>query len=213
MKHFSVFLFAALMCAPAAMAQKWEVGVGVGGAFYNSQTFTSPAGSANASLDRGIVASAWVGNNPRAHFGGELRYDFGRSDLKLSSGGTNATFSAVTHAIHYDILWHFASDESGIRPFVAVGAGVKAFDGTGKEIPNQPLSSIGLLTKTNQIRPLISIGGGVKVRVGSRAQLRLEVHDYLTPFPNKVIAPALGAKGGSGWLMDFVPMVAIAFAF
>src|SRR5260370_22800160 len=139
MKHFSVFLFAALMCAPAAMAEKWEVGVGVGGAFYNSQTFTSAAGSANASLDRGIVASAWLGNNSSGHFGGELRYDFGRSDLKLSSGGTNATFGAVTHAIHYDIVWNFASDESAIRPFVAVGAGVKAFDGTGKEIPNQQI--------------------------------------------------------------------------
>jgi hypothetical protein len=213
MKHFSVFLFAALVCAPAAMAQKWEVGAGVGGAFYNSQTFTSAAGSANASLGTGIVASAWIGNNPRAHFGGELRYEFGSSDLKLSSGGSNATFSAVTHAIHYDIVWHFATDEASIRPFVAAGAGVKDFIGTGTEIPNQPLSSIGLLTKTSQIRPLISIGGGVKFRVGSRAVLRLEVHDYLTPFPNKVIAPALGAKGGSGWLMDFVPMVAIAYTF
>src|SRR5260370_8557157 len=195
------------------MGEKWEVGGGVGGAYYNCQTFTSAAGSANASLDRGIVASAWVGNNPRAHFGGELRYDFGRSDLKLSSGGTNATFSAVTHAIHYDILWHFASDESGIRPFVAVGAGVKAFDGTGKEIPNQPLSSIGLLTKTNPIRPLISIGCPPQVPARPRAHLPLEVHDYLTPFPNNVIAPALGAKGGSGWLMGFVPMAAVAFTF
>ena len=130
-------MFAALACAPAAMAQKWEVGVGVGGAFYNSQTFTSPAGSANASLGSGMVVSAWVGNNPRAHFGGELRYDFGSSDLKLSSGGANATFGAVTHAIHYDIVWHFASDESGIRPFIAAGAGVKDFVGTGKEGPTR----------------------------------------------------------------------------
>src|SRR5260370_29933696 len=119
MKHFSVFLFAALACATAAMAQKWEVGVGVGGAFYNSQTFTSAAGSANASLDRGIVASAWGGDNPRAHFGGELRYCFGRSDLKLSSGGTNATFRALTPSLHFGILWAFAFDASGIRPFVA----------------------------------------------------------------------------------------------
>ena len=214
MKHLSAVLFAAaVMCAPVALAQKWEVGVGVGGAFYNSQTFTSSAGNANASLGMGFVASAWVGNNPKAHFGGELRYDFGSSDLKLSSGGTTATFGGVTHAIHYDIVWHFSSDESSVRPFIAAGAGVKDYVGTGNEIPNQQLQSIGLLTKTSQITPLISVGGGVKMRIGTRAQLRLEVHDYLTPFPNKVIAPALGAKGGSGWLMDFVPMVAISFAF
>src|SRR5229473_1953159 len=175
MKHFSIFLFAALACAPAAMAQKWEVGVGVGGAFYTSQTFTN------------AVGSAWLGNNPRAHFGGEIRYDFEHTNLRLSSGGANATFGAVTHAIHYDIVWHFTSDEASIRPFVAAGAGVKMFSGTGTEIPNQPLSGIGLLTKTSQTTPLISIGGGVKFHVGSRVQLRLEVHDYLTPFPTKVI--------------------------
>jgi hypothetical protein len=213
MKHFPVFLFAALACAPAALAQKWEVGVGVGGAFYNSQTFTNGAARANASLNSGMAASAWFGNNPSAHFGGEIRYDFEHNDLKLSSGGTNATFGAITHAIHYDIVWHFTSDEAGIRPFVSAGAGVKMFSGTGKEVPNQPLSNIGLLTKTNQTTPQISIGGGVKFRIGSRMQLRVEAHDYLTPFPTKVIAPALGSKGGSGWLMDFVPMAALAFTF
>jgi hypothetical protein len=213
MKHFSVFLFAALVCAPAAMAQKWEVGVGVGGAFYTSQTFTNAIGSANASLNNGLVASAWLGSNTRAHFGGEIRYDFEHTNLRLTSGGSNATFGAVTHAIHYDVLWHFASDEASVRPFVAAGAGVKMFSGTGTEIPNQPLAGIGLLTKTNQTTPLISFGGGVKFHIGNRIQLRVEVHDYLTPFPTKVIAPSLGSKGGSGWLMDFVPMAALSFTF
>ena len=34
--------------APPAMAQKWEVGGGVGGGFYTSQDVTAPGGSASA---------------------------------------------------------------------------------------------------------------------------------------------------------------------
>ena len=41
---------------------------------------------------------------------------------------------------------------------------------------------------------------------------RVEVHDFLTPFPKQVIAPNQGAKVG-GWLQDFVPMVGISYLF
>jgi hypothetical protein len=54
-------------------------------------------------------------------------------------------------------------------------------------------------------------GAGLRVRLSDHLMLRLEVHDYLTPFPNKVIAPAAGAKVG-GWLQDFVPSVGLSFA-
>jgi hypothetical protein len=74
----------------------------------------------------------------------------------------------------------------------------------------QPLSSAAFLTKTNQIEGLISVGGGLKWTVGQNSLLRLEVHDYLTPFPKNVIAPAAGSKVG-GWLQDFV--VSVGFSF
>jgi len=208
MKHISVLLF--LVCAPAAMAQKWEVGAGVGGAFYNSQTFSNAvAGNANASLATGVVASAWLGNNSQGRWGGELRYDYENTSLKLSSGSTTASFAGDTQAIHYDVLYHFASQEASVRPFVAAGAGIKVFQGTGKESVYQPLQNIGLLTKTNDLTALVSVGGGVKFNFGSRIQLRLEVHDYMSPFPIKVIAPNQGTKTSGGWLMDFVPMAAL----
>src|SRR5260370_35823480 len=87
--------------APAAVAQKWEFGGGVGGGFYTSQDVTSPGGSAAAKIQRNIAGSAWLGNNGHGRIGGELRYDYQRGDLQLSSGGTQATFGAQTHAIHY----------------------------------------------------------------------------------------------------------------
>src|SRR6266481_9452339 len=88
MKHFTLvlFLIAALACAPAALAQKWEIGVGAGGSVYTSQTVKSAIANADASLASGLAVSAWLGNNSGRLLGGELRYDFENSDLKLKSG-------------------------------------------------------------------------------------------------------------------------------
>jgi len=213
MKHFAVVLFLApLAFAPAALAQRWEVGVAGGGSFYSSQTVQNPAGNGSASLSNGFGVSAWLGNNTSNFIGGELRYDYEHSDLHLSSGGTSVNFGGMTNAVHYDVLVHFAPSESHVRPFVAAGAGVKLFSGTGTEQPFQPLSNLALLTKTSQVEPVISVGGGVKVSISKSAMLRLEVHDYLSPFPKDVIAPAAGSKI-NGWLSDFVVSGGLSFAF
>jgi len=213
MKHFShIAFYVALAAAPAAFAQKWEVGVGGGGAFYTSDTFTNPAGNASGKLANGFAVSGWLANNSGHFLGGELRYDYEQSDLKLSSGGTTVSFGAHTNAIHYDFVLPFAPKESNFTPYVAAGAGVKVYTGTGKEQAFQPLSNIALLTKTNQLEPMISVGGGVKFNVATNVQFRVEIHDYLTPFPKSVIAPASGSKVG-GWLSDFVAMAGLSFGF
>jgi hypothetical protein len=212
-RYFRISLFVlAIAGAPLASAQKWEVGVGIGGSFYTSQTFTSAVAKADASLTNGIAASVWLGNNSGNLLGGELRYDYENTNLKLSSGNSSASFGAQTNAFHYDFLLHLAPRSSPIRPFVAAGGGVKVYRGTGAEQPFQPLSNLGLLTKTGDVKGLISVGAGIKFNVGRVLQFRVEVHDYMTPFPNKVIAPVEGVKAG-GWLQDFVPMGALALTF
>jgi hypothetical protein len=40
--------------------------------------------------------------------------------------------------------------------------------------------------------------------------MRMEFRDYVTPFPEKIIAPAPGAKYGK-ILNDFVPMASISY--
>ncbi len=214
MKHFLPFTFLTLLAAtPAAFAQNWEVGVAGGGNFYTSQTFTNPAGNAAAKLASGFIVSAWLGNNTSGQIGGELRYDYEHSDLKLSSNGTSVNFGgAQTNAIHYDMVLRFASHEARVSPFIVAGAGIKGYTGTGKEEVFQPLSNIALLTKTTQFKPLISVGGGIKFQVASNVQFRVEVHDFLTPFPNQVIVPALGSKIG-GWLSDFTATAGLSFSF
>jgi hypothetical protein len=197
---------------PAALAQRWEIGGAVGGGFYTSNDVTSPAGAASAKIQSNISGSAWVGNNRPGRWGGELRFDYQLGDFKLSQGSQQATFGANSYALHYDVLWHFTESEARVRPFVAVGAGIKVYRGTGTEQVYQPLSNYALLTKDQDLTPLVSVGAGIKMAISSHAQFRVEIRDYLTPFPNKVIVPVANASV-SGWVNDFVPMVGLAYTF
>src|SRR5580700_3680010 len=198
MKLLQMLLVSSAVLTPLAMAQSWEVGGGVGGGFYTSQTVSSPYGSASAKIQTGLAGSAWLGNTWQGRWSGELRYDYQMGDLALSSGGTTATFGAHTQQFHYDILWHATSSESRIRPYVAAGAGVKLYQGTGTQMAYQPLSNIALLTQQQDLTALVSAGAGVKFQLSQHVQIRLDVHDYLTPFPKNVMTPNNGGKVG-GW--------------
>jgi hypothetical protein len=207
--HVLGVCFAAAL-APFAMAQKWEFGGGVGGGFYTSQDVSAPGGSASAKIGSNLAGGIWVANNSQSKWGGELRFDYQLGSLELNGGGSSASFAARSYGIHYDVLWYAAPNGSRVRPFVSGGVGAKVYVGTGAPSAFQPLSNYALLTHDQDILPMISAGGGVKMQVGSRMQLRVELHDYMTPFPKRVITPNTGAKIG-GWLQDFVPSVGISF--
>jgi outer membrane protein W len=214
MKHFLSFMFLALAAAtPAAFAQKWEVGAAAGGSFLTSETITNPAGNADAGRDPGLAVSAWLDNTIGSGlFGGEFRYDHEAGDLKLSSNGTTVKFGSQSNAVHYDVVVNFASSESAVRPFIEGGAGVKWYSGTGTEQVYQPLSNIAVFSDVRDLRALVSVGAGVKFNIAKSVLLRLEVHDYLTPFPTQLIAPMPGSSVG-GWLNDIVVMAGIGYAF
>ena len=202
LRHASIVATAAILGAglPACWAQdseaapRWEIGGLGGGGFYSSASVSGPTGSGDVGIKNSVAVGAFVGNDLYKHLGGELRYEFLPGDLKVSSGGSEATFSGQAHAIHYDFLLHFAPKGSRIRPFVSAGGGVKIYQGTGKATVTQTLSSLALLTNTHQASGLGVFGGGLKAQVSSHLMLRFEVQDFLTPFPKQVIAPAPGAK-------------------
>jgi Outer membrane protein beta-barrel domain len=198
---------------PAAVGQSWEVGGAVGGGFYTSQTITNAtAGNADAKIGAGMAVGTWLGFGANGRWAGEVRYNFQGGDLQLSSGSGNASFGSATHTMTYDFHYQFRTSEDKVRPYVAFGAGMKAYQGNGTEVASQPLSKIALLTKTTEVRPVASFGFGVKARIGANWMLRAEVHDYLSPFPTKVITPNTGSKVG-GWMNDIVPMVGISYVF
>jgi hypothetical protein len=210
MRSVRTLLVCAAVAIPAATAQKWEFGGGVGGGFYTSQDVSLPGSSASAKIASNIAGSAWLVNNKGDHWGGELRVDYQLGDLRLSQGGTQASFGARSYGLHYDVQYHFAPNGSRIRPYVSLGAGIKVYQGTGTEVVFQPLSQYALLTKDQDLTPAISGGFGIKVQLSPHMQLRAEVNDFATPFPKKVIAPNSGASAG-GWMHDFVPMVGISY--
>jgi len=211
--HVHKLIVLAFLSCCALVAQKWEIGAAGGGSFYTSETFTGSVSSADASFTTAIAASAWLGNDSGRYLGGEIRYDFEASDPKLTGGGTKETLAGQTHAIHYDLLFHFAPRTSRVRPFVAVGAGVKLYRGTGQPLAYQgPLENVGLLTPTNDLEPVVSVGAGIKFNLSPSVLLRVDVHDFMTPFPTKVIAPTAGTKAG-GWLQNIVPMFGLSYTF
>jgi len=196
---------------PAAMAQKWEVGVGAGAGIYTPQDVNLPGvDSASAKFKTNAAVSIWVGENMGDRWGGEVRYSYGLGDAQLKKGSTTAVFGAETHTVNYSFLYYTKPSESTMRPFLDAGAGIKFYRGTGTEAVVQPLSQYALLTQANDLTGMVSVGGGVKMKLGTHAWLRLDVHDYMSPFPKQVITPNFGASAG-GWMHDIVPMVAISF--
>jgi hypothetical protein len=144
--------------------------------------------------------------------GGEARYTYRVDELRVSSGSVEAKAKAQSHAIHYDVLVHAAKKESPIRPFAAIGAGVKIYRGTGAEPPVQPLSNLVVLTHTREAQPLISAGGGVKMAISHAALLRLDFRDYFTPLPSNLLATPGSTRIG-GWMHDFVFLAGISHVF
>ncbi len=202
----------ALLGAAVCFGQQWEIGASGGIGVHTNSSLTSENGKADVGFKVGPAFSGFVTQTMYQHLSGQIRYTFQFDDLKVASGGKEATFKGQSHSIHYDLLFLAGSPESVVRPYVLGGAGVKIYRGTGKEQESQELGQFAALTHTQQAKPLVTFGGGFKAKVGARGFVYVEVRDYLTPFPSNVIAPMPPAKV-SGWIHDFVPMIGLSFAF
>lgn len=210
MRALTISSFAVAAAMPS-LAQTWEVGALGGGSFHLDRPVTG-AVSGKAGLKPGFAAGGWIGHSGAGRWGGEIRYQFQKADLRASSNGQSVTFAAQSHLVHYDILLHSNSTEDSVRPFVAFGGGMKGYRGTGAERAFQPLSNVAALSAVRQWQPMLSFGGGIKWRVGNRMTMRAEVRDFVTPFPKDVILPAPGNKI-SGFLHDITPMFGVSYLF
>jgi hypothetical protein len=214
MKPIAGTILAALFVAvPACWAQKWELGGEGGVGFPSGLTVSNSVGNATAGFANGGAFGILLVQNLYPRISGEFCYNYQFSDLRISRSGESAAFKGNTQSIHYDILFHFRSSrERRLRPFFAVGGGMRDFRGVGAETSYQPLSNFALLTQTSQWTPVVTLGAGIKYAITRRLVFRAEVRDYFSRFPTQVIAPAPGARL-SGWLNDLVPMAGITFGF
>jgi len=205
-------LLTLLVAGSAAYAQTYYVGVLGGYGYAPSLTVTNSTGSADTGLKSGGVMGALLGGDTSKHWGGEVSYLYRFSDLKLSSGGTEVDFGGRTHVITGDILGYFTPKGASVRPYVSFGGGVRILVGTGTESASQPLGNYAALTATTETLAVGDFGLGVKFKLGKSTQMRVEVRDYIGPAPDKVIAPAPGAKMSS-MLNDITFLVSIAYTW
>jgi hypothetical protein len=197
--------------AAACFAQKWEFGGTGGGSFLNSSSVSGGPSSATAGFQSGGVFGGYVGFSQYKHIGGEIHYAYLQSNLRLTSGGSESTFSGQAHVVHYDLIFKTTRNSGKVQLFAAVGGGLKVFRGTGAQKDYIPLTlQYGYFTHTQELKPMASVGGGIKFALSKKVFLRTEIRDYITAFPKNIIAPPPGVKY-SMMLHDLVPMVTLGF--
>jgi hypothetical protein len=201
-----------LLFAVAGLAQGWEFGGSGGFGFLSNVSARNSIGTATTGFQPGAAFGAVLTQNMYDRLSGEVRYTYRMSDLRITGGGQEAKFKGLAHVVHYDVVYHTAKRSAAVRPFVAVGGGMKMFRGTGKEAPYQPLSEFAILTRTQQVQPVLSFGAGTRIQLSPRVVLRIEFRDYFTRFPDRVIEPVPGTTL-KGWLHDITPLIGISYTF
>jgi hypothetical protein len=205
-------LFVLSVSSVAWAQNNWELGAAGAYSYYKNATVTNATGSATAGFDKSEGFSVSFGEALYNHLGGEFRYTFLLNKLLLSGEGQKVTRDAHAHAVHYDLLFFAKGKEARIRPFLAGGAGVRVFSGTGVEQAAQPLNGFVALTHTNQVKALVSAGGGVQFKISKHALFRVDFRDYISPIPQSVLTPAPGARL-RGLLNDFVGFGGVSYTF
>jgi hypothetical protein len=200
------------------MAQRWEIG-GLGGFgwYENSTVSNSAVSNPPASGGIGFPSHATLGvilaENPYHYWGGEIRWMYEWGGPQIESNGIKTSLRGYSNLVTYDFVIYPVRTESGLRPYLAGGAGVKAYTGTDSGfIGLPPTASLAFLRQGTQAEPAISVGGGVKYEFAKHAQIRIDFRTYFTPTPNDLIRPT-GLATIRGWLTTFVPTAGIAYVF
>jgi hypothetical protein len=203
---------------PLGIAQRWEIG-GLGGYgwYLNSTVSNSVAYNPALSADTGFLSRATLGvvfaENHSHHWGGEIRwlYQGGGPQIQLNQATTS--MRGYSNLVTYDFVVYPVRGESGVRPYLAGGAGVKAYTASDfRFINQQPTAGLAVLRPVTQAEPAISVGGGLKYSMTKHAQFRVDFRIYFTPTPNDVIR-ATGPSVIHGWLSELVPAAGFSYVF
>lgn len=204
-------VFLIFLVIGAAAAQQYEIGVLGGGGFLSGASIRGGPAPVSAGLSPGPVVGILVGQDRYPRWSGEVRYLFEQRDPCLRAATASASFSGQVHTLQYDMVYRPRA-EGRVQPYISGGGGIKIFRGTGEETAYRPLMEYAYLTRTGEWKPMLSIGGGLKYRLKPRLVARIDLQNQLTPFPQKVIAPAPGMTVG-GWLFDFIPTAGFSWLF
>ncbi len=208
-----LFLISCLgLALPALAQQNWEAGALAVASTYRGVDVRSGSTAGRFGFQPGAAGGLFLGQSMGDRLGGELRYVFSHNSLKLKSGSTEATFAGHSHVLHYDLLYYFAKREAPVRFYLAGGGGLKTYRATGTEQAFQPLSNLGLLTRTQETTGVADFGAGVKFRVGAKnLMFRVEIRDYVTEVP-KTFTSSSGATH-NGLFHQWTPTLGVSWTF
>jgi hypothetical protein len=207
-----------IACSCQGIGQEWEIGA-LGGFGWNrnstisNSTIANPPTSGEIGFPSRGTFGVTAAENPYHYWGGEIRWLYQWGGPQIESNGVKTSISGYSNLVTYDFVVYPVRSESGFRPYLAGGAGVKAYTGTGfRWDGQQPVARLAFLRTVTEAEPAISVGGGLKYRFARHALLRLDFRAYFTPTPDNVIRP-IGFSQIRGWLFEFVPTVGISSVF
>ena len=107
----------AMAFVPAAICMaQCEIGPlgGYGVAIHT--TASNGTDSASTGFKPGAAAGGFYSEYFNERLAGEVRYVLRFDNLLVSQGGTEVTFGARSHLIHYDFLWHTRPRQAPVPP-------------------------------------------------------------------------------------------------
>ena len=201
----------------SAIAQNWQIGV-LGGygwlrnsTISNNTTFNPPT-SASVGFPSRATVGVLVGETPYRYWGGEIRWMYQWGGPEINWNGTKTSLPGFSNLITYDFMVYPVQTESGLRPYLAGGAGAKIYTGSGRRFLAQLPTGLAVLRSETEAEPAVSLGGGLKYQFARHAQARIDFRTYLTPVPDSLIRP-VGQAFIHGWLADFVPTIGVFYTF
>ena len=140
----------------------------------------------------------------------EGRYIYQDGDLQILGRSAEANLDGDSSALLGELICSLFGRHASLKPYFAAGGGVRVYRGTQNPAADEPLMDLALLHHVTQTVGLVSYGGGAKWHFAEHWWVRLDLRDYVTPFPTQVISPAAGMHL-NGWLHDFVPTLGLSW--
>src|SRR5215467_4792102 len=133
-------------CSCSGIAQDWNIGV-LGGFGWNrdaairNSVISSPPASGEVGFPSRATVGVVVGEDLYRHWGGEIRWLFQWGGPQIEANGAKTSISGYSNLVTYDFIVYPVRTESGLRPYLAGGAGVKAYTGTDDRLAGQQAGS------------------------------------------------------------------------
>jgi opacity protein-like surface antigen len=203
---------AALAVWAQSDTSEWEIGGNIGYGAYRNGTIFAPGGTATAGIRNRFTAGVVICDDLYERVSGELRYQYQDGHPFLSSGGMAKDIQGQSHTFTYELLFHIKPRDARMRPFVAVGAGIKNYNIVGPPPDPQPFPAIGTLNNSDEWKLTAALGGGVKYRLYEHLLVRVDFRDYITQFPKRQLAPAPTGTA-RGLFQQFTTMLGVSYVF